>query len=153
MTDLRKSPDRRERQKQSHIDRCLKDGRDPSVYVDFLDQWEKKTMEKEEDPEWAKNNLEYELRTTDWILNKVQSSNEYAAALYSTLCNNEFIKREMWEILKDDPWSCSWRYAGGIIADMLEKGDYMDWYCGGNEGTVNEEIEQDLYELGWIVVK
>jgi hypothetical protein len=34
-------------------------------------------------------------------------------------------------ILSDKKWSCSWRSAGGIIADMLEVGDYIDWYCSG----------------------
>lgn len=150
---ISKSPERRTKQKQNHIDRCLEKGSDPSAYVDFLDNWETMTEEKESDPKWAKNNLEYDLRTTDWILNKVRSSDEYAQALYAALCNNDFIKRDMWEILKDDPWGCSWRYAGGIIADMKEQGDYMDWYCSGREGEVTENIEDDLYELGWIVVK
>lgn len=152
MTKLSKSPHRRERQQQNYIDRCLIDGKDPSAYVNFLIEWEKMTNEKESSLEWTKNNLEYDLRSCEWILNKVRSSKDYGVALYSALCNNEFIKREMWEILKDEPWSCSWRYAGGIIADMIEEGDYMDWYCSGNEGVVSAEIDEDLYKLGWIVV-
>lgn len=151
MTNLSKSQERRQKQKQNYIDRCLKDGLDPTSHLEFLDNWEKMTTEKEADPQWAKNNLEYDLRTTEWILNKVRSSKEYSQNLYAALCNNEFIKREFWEILKDDPWTCSWRYAGGIIADMREQGDYMDWYCSGSEGNVTEEIEDDLYELGWSV--
>lgn len=149
---ISKSPARRARQRKNYIDRCLKNGKDPTDYVDFLDNWEQMTIEKEEDPAWAKNNLEYDLRTCDWILNKVRSSRDYGQSLYSALCNNEFIKREMWEILKDEPWSCSWRYAGGILADMAEAGDYMDWYCSGNEGQATEEIINDLYNLGWIIV-
>ena len=58
----------------------------------------------------------------------------------------------MWQILKEDTWSCSWRYAGGIVADIEGKGDYMDYYCSGSEGHVFEEIEQDLFNLGWMVV-
>jgi hypothetical protein len=81
--------------------------------------------------------------------------------------------REFWQELKGETWSCSWRHAGGIIADMQEKGDYIDWYCSGignaeygngldgtvpdiadgrnyvPEGTVTEEIELDLNQLGW----
>jgi hypothetical protein len=77
-------------------------------------------------------------------------------------------------ILKDEYWSCSWRHAGGIVADMLQKGDYMDWYCSGMggfnleyegtetneqwqsrtgyvpEATVTEEIRVDFQKLGWI---
>jgi hypothetical protein len=90
------------------------------------------------------------------------------------MCNNDFIKREMWPLLKEQKWSCSWRYAGGIIAHMQQKGDYIDWYCSGirdvsndeeenklfwdgrgyvSESVVTEEIENDLYKLGWLVVK
>jgi hypothetical protein len=75
----------------------------------------------------------------------------------------------MWPILKEEYWSCTWRYAGGIIADMQQQGDYIDWYCSGigdglgngdedgsrgyvGEGLVTDEIEQDLKTLGWIVV-
>lgn len=152
MTKLSKSPERLLRQKQNYIDRCLKKGIDPADYIKFLDNWEQTTMEKEEDLNWAKNNLEYDLRSCEWILNKVRSSRDYGESLYAALCNNEFIKREMWEILKDEPWSCSWRYAGGILADMIEEGDYMDWYCNGNEGHITEEIKDDLYNLGWIIV-
>jgi hypothetical protein len=92
------------------------------------------------------------------------------------MCNNEFTKRDLWPILKDQRWSCSWRYAGGIVADMQQKGDYIDWYCSGmgglnqeydaketnaqwqtrtgyvSESQVTEEIKDDLFKLGWLVV-
>jgi hypothetical protein len=88
------------------------------------------------------------------------------------MCNNDFVKREMWPILKDQRWSRSWRSAGGIVADMRQEGDYIDWYCSGignsedgygldsrrangyvPESVVTDEIETDLHTLGWIVVK
>ena len=136
-----------------------------------------KILEQEEhkfdDPKSRENNMEYDLLTTDWMLEKVRSNEAYAQNLYAAMCNNEFTKREMWPILKDQRWSCSWRYAGGIIADMRQEGDYIDWYCSGirnvvddeevnkqwdernfvSEQTVTEEIEQDLYRLGWIVAE
>lgn len=109
---------------------------------------------------FSKNNLEYDLRSTDWICQKVQNSKAYGQNLYAALCNNEFLKLEVIPILKDDFWCCSWRYAGSILSDMVEKGDYMDWYCSGigpvhinfaAEGTVTDEIRNDLKLLGWIV--
>jgi hypothetical protein len=82
------------------------------------------------------------------------------------LCNNQFQKQEVWPLLQGQTWSCSWRYAGGIVADMLERGDYMDWYCSGirdadivaaqgyvGEGEVTEQIHEDFQRLGWHVVE
>jgi len=57
-----------------------------------------------------------------------------------------------------------------MIADMQEKGDYMDWYCSGigeglgngdkdgskkyvSESIVTDEIKDDLLKLGWLVRK
>lgn len=128
-----------------------------------LDLWKTDAEIKEENLknlEWQKNNLEYDLLSADWILEKVRNSDTYAQHLYAALCNNEFIKNEVWPILKEDIWGCTWRCAGGMIADMQEKGDYMDWYCSGimsgdkdyaDEGVVTDEIKDDLFKLGWLV--
>lgn len=178
MTKISSSPERHTFQKEGYIDRCKEKGEDPNQ--DYLDMFEKILEEhdrKFDTPESRKDNLEYDLLTTDWILEKVRKSGSYAQNLYAAMCNNEFIKREMWPILKDQKWSCSWRYAGGIIADMRQEGDYIDWYCSGMgglnqeydqketseewqkrtgyvpESVVAEEIENDLHRLGWIVIK
>lgn len=118
------------------------------------------------------NNLEYDLRTTQWILDKVRSDELYAQNLYAALCNNEFQKNDVLPILQDQRWDCSWRYAGGIIANMREEGDYTDWYLSGMaspvnpddpywlestpsslaEGTVSDVIKADLLKLNWLVV-
>lgn len=104
-----------------------------------------------DDPKARENNLEYDLLTTDWILAKVRNSDDYAKSLYAAMCNNDFVRLEVVPILKGETWGCSWRYAGGIIADMRETGDYIDWYCAGNESEVTEEIREDLLKLGWVV--
>lgn len=127
--------------------------------IELFKSFDQLKFEQEQDPEWQKNNLEWDLRTTDWILKKVRDNDDYAQNLYAALCNNDFIKNEVWPLLKDEDWGCSWRYAGGIIADMREEGDYMDWYCSGigqsdgsvSEGIITEEIQEDLLKLGWIV--
>jgi hypothetical protein len=135
----------------------------------FYEDWMENKKQIEQESEFSKNNLEYDLRSTDWILSKVRESQTYAQNLYAALCNNEFVRADMWPILKEEYWSCTWRYAGGIIADMQQQGDYIDWYCSGigdglgngdpdgargyvGEGLVTDEIQQDLKALGWIVV-
>jgi hypothetical protein len=76
------------------------------------------------------------------------------------MCNNRFQQNDVLPILKDQYWSCSWRYAGGIIADMRQEGDYIDYYCSGirdsyeggyvSETVITDEIREDLFKLGWL---
>ncbi len=88
----------------------------------------------------------------------------------------QFVKNAVWPLLRDQRWSASWRHAGGIVADMREQGDSIDWYCSGiggmmgggsesspaieaallarkkyvPESTITDEIRADLFQLGWI---
>jgi hypothetical protein len=117
--------------------------------------------------------LEYEMMNSVWFRNKVRESESYAQNLYAAMCNNEFVKNDVWPILEDKRWGCSWRYAGGLVADLREEGDYLDWYCSGiqgvtydtvkdekifrekqyvAEGAVTDEIRHDLLKLGWIII-
>jgi hypothetical protein len=179
MTNVSKSPERHTFQVESYIARCKEEGTEPSE--DYLNLYKSARQQDEErmvDPAWQTNNLEYDLRSTAWILEKVRGDDVYAQHLYAAMCNMQFVKNDVWPLLKDQRWSCSWRHAGGIIADMQEKGDYIDWYCSGirgeiteeelkdptdeqqafrkkiqayvGEGTVTEEIRVDLLKLGWI---
>lgn len=178
---LSRSPNRYKFQRDAYTDRCKEEGKEPSEsYLKMFDDDIVRKANLEEDPEWQKNNLEYDLRSADWILEKVRSDDVYAQNLYAALCNNDFQRLETWPILKGETYSCSWRYAGGIVADMQEKGDYIDWYCSGiretpteedlkgfneeqlayykqrqayvGEGFVTDEIKEDLAKLGWIVL-
>ena len=171
-----KSPQRNTFQKEAYLKRCAEEGKQPSpAYLQIYENADKL------DQEWVEqdhsHDMEWDLRTTDWILEKVRASDAYAQNLYAAMCNREFTKREMWPILQERTWGCSWRYAGGIIADMRQEGDYIDWYCSGiggqnaeyegdetneewqrrtgyvPESVVTEEIEKDLNRLGWIVAK
>jgi len=169
---ISKSPERNTFQMEGYIERCKKEGKEPSQdYLDMFLKTQKDSMSKFDKPESHIENLEYDLRTTEWILEKARNNKTYAQNLYAAMCNNEFVKNDVWPILSDKRWGCSWRYAGGIIADMLEKGDYIDWYCSGirggydmgggppeqdhgfvGEGVVTDEIREDLLKLGWIVI-
>ena len=170
---ISKSPERHTFQADNYVKRCEEEGKEPSE--DYLELFKSARQQDEEnmvDPKWQKNNMEYDLRSTDWILARVRESDAYAQNLYAAICNNDFCKREMWPILKEEYWSASWRHAGGIIADMREQGDYIDWYCSGignndtgygldhrrangyvPESVVTEEIKDDLYKLGWLVIE
>ena len=112
-------------------------------------------------------NLENDIMAAAWFCDKVRSSESYAQNLYAAMCNNQFQRKDVWPILTDERWSCSWRYAGGLVARIVGKGDYMDYYCSGigafdlneelhaghvSESHVTEEIEQDLDRLGWRVI-
>ena len=175
MTDLASSPKRGTFQRDAYIARMAEEGRgldDPHVQrmVKFYEDWNTRAKEMEADPAWQQQNLEFDLRTTKWVIEKCRSDT-YAQNLYAALCNTRWQKREVLPILKDEYWSCTWRSAGGIVADLQGKGDYIDWYCSGiynhgddgesidtgyeqmkfvPEGTVTEEIENDLYVLGWV---
>jgi hypothetical protein len=163
MTKLSTSKERNTFQRDNYIKRQteknLMDDPETDKMLDWYKTFDQLKKEKEQNPEWQKNNLEYDLRTTDWILKKVRESNTYAQHLYAAMCNNDFTKNDVWPILQEESWGCSWRYAGGIIADMRQHGDYIDWYCTGisthdnevNEGVVTDEIREDLLTLGWIV--
>ncbi len=187
MNKLSKSPERNTFQRDGYLTRMADEGRTPEnddtvkAMVEYYASWDARALEQEADPDWAENNLEHDLRSTQWILDKVRASESYAQNLYAVMCNNDFQKNEFMPKLAGRTWSCSWRYAGGIIADMREQGDYIDWYCSGirdtgytddkdnwteeqkaaydeiyskyvPESVVTDEIRADLKRLGWEVV-
>ena len=184
MTDISKSPERG----TFHKNNVLKQVEDGTIdsetaerQIEYYKSWQGEVADREKQTEWQQNNMEYDLRSTPWILEKVRGDDVYAQNLYAAICNNNFQKNEVWPTLKNQTWSVSWRYAGGIIADMQGKGDYIDWYCSGisgdslddeqfaqlsheqkelylqskryvGESMVTEEIRNDLFRLGWIVM-
>lgn len=169
------SPERYTFQKEGYIKRCEEQGKEPNPnYVAMYKTWREQDAENIMNPEWQKNNMEYDLRSSKELCDKVKQYDNYAQNLYAAMCNMQWQSREFWQEMKGETWSCSWRHAGGIIADMQEKGDYIDWYCSGigsqesgygldnhkpkldedgrcyvPEGVVTEEIELDLNRLGW----
>jgi hypothetical protein len=92
-----------------------------------------------------------------------------AEEFYSALCNvNWYIKRspEPEEDLiirklkgeRDGYWTCSWRTAGGYIAEIRnthhdKKEDYMDFYCSGNEGIISDLVRECFDRMGWTPVE
>lgn len=107
-------------------------------------------------PNTSKPCLEHDLRYSEVVANKCKNSDSYSQNLYAALCNNDFSSN-------GTDWHCSWRHAGGIVANLREEGDYIDWYCSGiefnqkslyvEEGFITEEILKDIENLGWKVGK
>jgi len=108
-----------------------------------------------------------DMANSDWFVAKVCASDSYAQNLYAAMCNRQFVKNDIWSLIKDQCWSASWRGAGDIVADMRKEGDYIDWYCSGigeglgngdadgtkgyvPEGTITNEVRKDLFKLEWI---
>ena len=148
------------------------EGTDDDFFDDLRGKWARMEAERKQTDEFKINNMEYDMSQAEWFVSKVRGSDNYAQNLYAALCNNSFQKQDVWLVLKDAHWSCSWRYAGGLVARIRGEGDYMDWYCSGiqdfssdqedarfypgrhvSEGTVAQEIQQDLQKLGWIIVE
>jgi hypothetical protein len=181
MNKISKSPDRHSFQKEGYLKRQTEKNEAVNEnYLDMFDNIINSHEHKFDNPAARINNMEYDLLTTDWILEKVRADDAYAQNLYSAICNNDFIKMDIIPILKEETWSASWRSAGGIVADMQQKGDYIDWYCSGirdishkdddtsdyteeqlarleitkryvPEGCITDEIRNDLQSLGWAI--
>jgi len=176
---INSSPERHTFQAEGAIKRAEEKGEEPNQsYIDMWEQIKIDEANKIHDPAWQKDNMEYDLRSTKWICDKVKANDNYAQNLYAAMCNMQFQKLAVMPILKEQLWSCSWRHAGGIIADMREEGDYIEWYCSGigsrdqgyglaavmpetdpdgrtyvPEGEVTEEVRIDLQQLGWVPVE
>ena len=142
------SPDRNTFQKENYIKRREEQGLEPlEEYIEMFKTWKEQDEANMVNPEWQENNMEYDLRSTEWILAKVRNSNAYAQNLYAAMCNNDFQKNEFMPRLAGKTWSCSWRHAGGIIADMKQEGDYIDWYCSGIKNNAPVLLDEQFAEL------
>jgi hypothetical protein len=109
--------------------------------------------------------MDLDMLRSEWLVEKAMASDTYAQNLYAAMCNREWQHQDVWTVLNDQVWSCSWRSAGDIVANIQGKGDYMDWYCSGMtgipdnhgqtpkqfvpEGHITAEIREDLAKLGW----
>lgn len=76
---------------------------------------------------------------------------KFANKLYANLCNLVW-----YDYINDIVFSLSWRGAGGFVAGIRNtllntNEDYMDFYCAGDEGIVDEEIEKLFNENGIIL--
>jgi hypothetical protein len=68
----------------------------------------------------------------------------FATLLYGALCNTVWRHKAT-----GVAWSCGWRHAGSVVANLRSEGDYTDWYCSGGEGLVDEQVLVEFTALGW----
>lgn len=89
--------------------------------------------------------FEIALRT---LAEQTAADDVFAREVYASLCNMQWQRDGM-----EEPVSLSWRAAGGVVADLVGRGEcYLDYYCSGNEGVVSERVREALGGLGWTPV-
>lgn len=74
---------------------------------------------------------------------EIKNNDDFCIDLWCALANVDWFNEDGAE------FGCSFRYAGGLIADIRENGTYMDWYCSGEYPRVSMKIEAPLLKLGW----
>jgi hypothetical protein len=81
-------------------------------------------------------------------LSEQVQDDDFAHQLYASLCNTVWHNKTT-----GDTYSCTWRYAGGIVASMRCLGeDYLNFYCSGGEGNVHPKAYKALNDLGYTVI-
>lgn len=100
----------------------------------------------------------------DAIVVAYLENDDIARQFYAALCNMRWKKivnipedqQIIDKLMGVDPniWSCTWRYSGGVIADIRnanynKEEDYMDYYCSGNEGAVSDIVKECFKRMGW----
>ncbi len=107
--------------------------------------------------------LEAEMMADAVVINLI-ADKKIAADFYRALCNMDWLAsknlpedEKIIERLRGndrDIYSCSWRHAGGIIAEIRnmhyhKNENYMDFYCSGDEGTVTPLVRECFGRMGW----
>lgn len=85
------------------------------------------------------NTFEARLFDSKYFKYKMQDIN-YAINFYRALCNNDIV-----DTTTNKEYYYSWRSAGALTASLRFKNEnYLDFYCSGDEGLVNDNIREDL---------
>jgi hypothetical protein len=108
-------------------------------------------------------NLETDLRRSDRVVYKIRKHEIYAQNVYAALCSNDFAPKDMWAVLTQFTWNCTWGYAARMVSEIreIEPIEIRRWYLLGpmhqkdgfvEESTVTDEVRGDLDILGWTVI-
>jgi len=99
-----------------------------------------------------KQDLERDLIDCQPIKDKVRKDDRYATRLYNALCNTEWYHDSdvHGSRIKNDPWTCSWRYGGDLVAKLgVNNKNYLNYYGSSNEGFIAPDVAEDLKQIGW----
>ena len=69
--------------------------------IQVYKSWQQQRLDLEETAEWKKDNMEYDLRSTQWIIDKVKADDVYAQHLYASICKNDITKNYVYPILTE----------------------------------------------------
>ena len=120
------------------------------IRIDFMTEKEKQIDFVEVDDDHVNlntPNLFRDVIDSQNIKTKMRASKDYCKRFYAAMCNTDLYK-----IGSTGEYGYSWRSAGALVADILGEGDYLNWYCSGNEGFVDDEIADDLNQIGWVAI-
>ena len=82
---------------------------------------------------------------------------DLATALGSQMIASDDLCERVWGSLANVDWvhesgdtaGYSFRAAGDLIAAIIGRGDYMDWYCSAPYGNADAEVEAAMLTRGW----
>lgn len=116
---------------------------DPGKALLFIDEPNADLVAGSAEREADRPDLERDLGLSLGIRGLVQSE-LFATLLYGALCNTTWRHKATGTV-----WHCSWRSSGAIVAELRCEGDYLDWYCSGGEGLVDDQVLAEIEALGW----
>lgn len=85
----------------------------------------------------------FEVAASRCLGNAMKIDDTLCVELWSALANME------WKHDNGDTASYTFRSAGDLIAAVIGRGNYMDWYCSGPYAVVSDRIKDALSREGW----
>lgn len=92
----------------------------------------------------GKKNSNFESDLKEIFSDRMKQDGDFCKQIWSSLANVTWKHKKSYI-----EYAESFRYAGGLIAEIRGEGDYMDWYCSGEYATVCDEIKKALAKKGW----
>ena len=80
------------------------------------------------------------------FLKRLRENEDFGVELWPAMANVSWYHESDSE---NNDYGRSFRAAGSVIASMLCRGDYLDWYCSGPVGVVSNHIASAMASKGW----